>query len=104
MQTGLYTWLNHEVAEKSAVLETVDVLCFDLLSIFLPTSDQNYVISFVVPNQKQLTALAHQKGIEGTWEQICNHPIMEREVLKAIKEVATSSKFHIVSSIRFGQN
>ncbi|XP_017329799.1 long-chain-fatty-acid--CoA ligase 4 [Ictalurus punctatus] len=55
-------------------------------------SDQNYVISFVVPNQKKLTALAHQKGIEGSWMDICNHPVMEMEVLKEIKEVATSIK------------
>ncbi|XP_030620486.1 long-chain-fatty-acid--CoA ligase 4 [Chanos chanos] len=55
-------------------------------------SDQNYVISFVVPNQKKLTALANQKGIKGTWEEICHHPVMEMEVLREIKEVATSIK------------
>lgn len=84
---------------KIGVLEMADVLYFDLSSISLPTSDQNYVISFVVPNQKQLTSLAHQKGIEGTWEQICNHPLMEREVLKAIKEVATSSKLNSILTV-----
>lgn len=61
----------------------------------MPTSDQNYVISFIVPNQKKLTALASQKGIEGTWEEICNHPVMEREVLREIKEVATSSEYNL---------
>ncbi|XP_064834209.1 long-chain-fatty-acid--CoA ligase 4-like isoform X1 [Oncorhynchus masou masou] len=55
-------------------------------------SDQNYVISFVVPNQKQLTILANKNGISVAWEEICNHPAMEKEVLKAIKEVATSIK------------
>ncbi|KAM4621599.1 long-chain-fatty-acid--CoA ligase 4 [Polymixia lowei] len=55
-------------------------------------SDQNYVISFVVPNQKKLTELAKQRGIAGTWEEICTNPDMEREVLKAIKEVATTIK------------
>ncbi|XP_026872674.2 long-chain-fatty-acid--CoA ligase 4 [Electrophorus electricus] len=55
-------------------------------------SEQNYIISFVVPNQKKLTALANQKGITGTWEEICNHPVMEIEVLREIKEVATSIK------------
>uniref|UniRef100_A0A8C8GXX5 long-chain-fatty-acid--CoA ligase n=1 Tax=Oncorhynchus tshawytscha TaxID=74940 RepID=A0A8C8GXX5_ONCTS len=54
--------------------------------------DQNYVISFVVPNQKQLTILANKNGISVAWEEICNHPAMEKEVLKAIKEVATSIK------------
>ncbi|KAG9341746.1 hypothetical protein JZ751_018812 [Albula glossodonta] len=53
---------------------------------------KNYVISFVVPNQKRLTALANQKGIEGTFEEFCNNPIMEKEVLKEITEVAKSIK------------
>lgn len=65
-----------------------------------PCSDQNYVISFVVPNQKKLTELAKQRSIEGTWEEICTNPEMESEVLKAIKEVATNSKsFHIIAII-----
>lgn len=55
-------------------------------------SEQNYVISFVVPNQKRLTQLARQRGILGTWEEICTNPEMEREVLKEIKEVAINSK------------
>lgn len=55
-------------------------------------SEQNYVISFVVPNQKRLTELAKQRGIVGPWEEICTHPEMEREVLKEIKEVAVNSK------------
>lgn len=55
-------------------------------------SEENYVISFVVPNQKKLTELAKQRGITGAWEEICTHPEMEREVLKAIKEVAVNSK------------
>ncbi|KAG5263450.1 hypothetical protein AALO_G00264970 [Alosa alosa] len=66
-------------------------------------SDQNFVISFVVPNQKKLTTLADQKGIKGTWEDICRHPLMEMEVLREIKEVATSSKlqrFEIPMKVR----
>lgn len=50
------------------------------------------MISFVVPNQKSLTALAKQRGIVGTWEEICTHPEMEREVLREIKKVAANSK------------
>lgn len=85
LQAGEYVSLGKvESALKNCPL--IDNICA------YANSDQNYVISFVVPNQKQLTALAHQKGIEGTWEEICNHPVMEREVLKAIKEVANSIK------------
>ena len=64
----------------------------NLASNVYPCSDQNYVISFVVPNQKKLTELAKQRGIVGTWEEICTHPDMEREVLKEIKVVAANSK------------
>jgi len=55
-------------------------------------SDQSYVISFVVPNQKKLTELAEQKGISGTWAEICNNPTVEAEILREIKEVANKSK------------
>ena len=57
-----------------------------------PCSEQNYVISFVVPNQKKLMELAKQRGIACSWEELCTHPDMEREVLKGIKEVAATSK------------
>lgn len=50
------------------------------------------MISFVVPNQKKLTALAEQKGVSGTWADICNNPAMEAEILREIKEVADKSK------------
>ncbi|KAA8588499.1 hypothetical protein FQN60_009844 [Etheostoma spectabile] len=55
-------------------------------------SEQNYVISFVVPNQKRMTQLANQSGIVGEWEELCTHPDMEREVLNEIKKVAANNK------------
>lgn len=64
--------------------------CFVLFSNFF--SDQSYVISFVVPNQKRLTLLAQQKGVEGSWVDICNNPAMEAEILKEIREAANASK------------
>ncbi|XP_066570762.1 long-chain-fatty-acid--CoA ligase 4 isoform X2 [Amia ocellicauda] len=85
LQAGEYVSLGKvESALKNCSL--IDNICA------YANSDQNYVISFVVPNQKKLSALASKKGIEGTWEEICNHPTMETEVLKEIKEVATSIK------------
>lgn len=58
----------------------------------LSASDESYVISFVVPNQKQLLALARQKQVQGTWEEICNHPDMEKEVLRIITEAAVNGE------------
>ncbi|KAL7979972.1 hypothetical protein Chor_004441 [Crotalus horridus] len=55
-------------------------------------SNQSYVISFVVPNQKKLTALAEQRGMSDSWINICNNPVMESEVLKEIKDTANKMK------------
>ncbi|XP_016330390.1 long-chain-fatty-acid--CoA ligase 3-like [Sinocyclocheilus anshuiensis] len=66
-------------------------------------SEESYVIGFVVPNQKQLTALAEQKGIRGSWEEICNHAEMEKEVLCIITDAAITGKlerFEIPKKIR----
>ncbi|XP_053328966.1 long-chain-fatty-acid--CoA ligase 4 isoform X2 [Spea bombifrons] len=85
LQAGEYVSLGKvEAALKNCPL--IDNICA------YANSYQSYVISFVVPNQKKLTALAQQKGIEGAWEEICNNPTMEAEVLREIKEVAGSMK------------
>ncbi|KAG7457044.1 hypothetical protein MATL_G00242320 [Megalops atlanticus] len=66
-------------------------------------SDQSYVISFIVPNQKQLLALAEQRGVRGSWEEICNNSDMEKEVLRIITEAAVGAKlerFEIPRKIR----
>ncbi|XP_034403776.1 long-chain-fatty-acid--CoA ligase 3a [Cyclopterus lumpus] len=51
-------------------------------------SDETYVIGFVVPNQKQLLALAGQYGIRGPCEELCGSKAMEELVLKVITETA----------------
>uniref|UniRef100_A0A8D0ASG7 long-chain-fatty-acid--CoA ligase n=1 Tax=Sander lucioperca TaxID=283035 RepID=A0A8D0ASG7_SANLU len=55
-------------------------------------SDETYVIGFVVPNQKQLLALADQYGIRGTWEELCESKAMEELVLKIITEAALAAQ------------
>uniref|UniRef100_A0A665ULG5 long-chain-fatty-acid--CoA ligase n=1 Tax=Echeneis naucrates TaxID=173247 RepID=A0A665ULG5_ECHNA len=85
LQAGEYVSLGKvESALKNCPL--IDNICA------YANSDQNYVISFVVPNQKKLTELAKQRGIVAAWEEICTHPEMEREVLKEIKLVAANIK------------
>lgn len=56
--------------------------------LFLPRSDETYVIGFLVPNQRQLLALAGQYGIRGSREELCNSKAIEELVLKAITEAA----------------
>ncbi|KAM8850388.1 long-chain-fatty-acid--CoA ligase 3b [Spinachia spinachia] len=66
-------------------------------------SDQSYVISFVVPNHKQLMVLAEQMQLKGTREEMCNNAQMEKEVLRIITEAALSAKmerFEIPKKIR----
>ncbi|XP_019395959.1 PREDICTED: long-chain-fatty-acid--CoA ligase 4 isoform X2 [Crocodylus porosus] len=85
LQAGEYVSLAKvEAALKNCPL--IDNICA------YAKSDQSYVISFVVPNQKKLTALAGQKSVSGSWIDICNNPIMEAEILKEIKEVANKMK------------
>ncbi|XP_061835657.1 long-chain-fatty-acid--CoA ligase 3b [Nerophis lumbriciformis] len=85
LQAGEYVSLGKvEAVLKNCSL--VDNICA------YANSDQSYVISFVVPNQKQLMVLAERLQVRGTWEEICNSPLMEKEVLRIIKEAALSSK------------
>ncbi|XP_054890258.1 long-chain-fatty-acid--CoA ligase 4 [Poeciliopsis prolifica] len=85
LQAGEYVSLGKvESALKTCAL--IDNICA------YANSEQNYVISFVVPNQKKLTELAKHRGIGGKWEEICNHPEMEKEVLREITEVAAKIK------------
>uniref|UniRef100_A0A8C8FQ76 long-chain-fatty-acid--CoA ligase n=1 Tax=Oncorhynchus tshawytscha TaxID=74940 RepID=A0A8C8FQ76_ONCTS len=85
LQAGEYVSLGKvEAALKNCSL--IDNICA------YANSEQNYVISVVVPNQKMLTELARQRGVKGSWEEVCTHPAMEEVVLKEIKEVATSIK------------
>ncbi|XP_061878798.1 long-chain-fatty-acid--CoA ligase 3b isoform X1 [Entelurus aequoreus] len=85
LQAGEYVSLGKvEAVLKNCPL--VDNICA------YANSDQSYVISFVVPNQKQLMVLAERMQVRGTWEEICNSPSMEKEVLRIIKEAALSSK------------
>lgn len=96
LQAGEYVSLGKvEAALKNCPL--VDNICA------YANSDESYVIGFVVPNQKQLQTLAQQKGVKGSWEEICNRPDMEKEVLHIITEAAIIAKlerFEIPKKIR----
>ncbi|TRY89735.1 hypothetical protein DNTS_027612 [Danionella cerebrum] len=96
LQAGEYVSLGKvEAALKNSPL--IDNICV------YASSDQSYVISFVVPNQKHLTEVAKKSGIDGEWEEICNHATMEEQVLKVIKEIAVTSKlerFEVPQKIR----
>ncbi|XP_076843714.1 long-chain-fatty-acid--CoA ligase 4b [Brachyhypopomus gauderio] len=85
LQAGEYVSLGRvESALKNSPL--IDNVCA------YASSNQNYIIAFIVPNQKHLTELANRNGIEGEWEELCNNSVLEQEVLKAIKEVSTTNR------------
>lgn len=50
------------------------------------------MISFVVPNHKQLMALAEQMQIKDSWEELCNNSQMEEVVLRIITEAAITGR------------
>uniref|UniRef100_A0A8C2HJ34 long-chain-fatty-acid--CoA ligase n=1 Tax=Cyprinus carpio TaxID=7962 RepID=A0A8C2HJ34_CYPCA len=96
LQAGEYVSLGKvEAVLKNCAL--VDNICA------YANSEESYVIGFVVPNQKQLLALAKRKCVRGLWEELCNNPVIEEEVLKVITETALSAqleRFEIPQKIR----
>uniref|UniRef100_A0A673LBL2 long-chain-fatty-acid--CoA ligase n=1 Tax=Sinocyclocheilus rhinocerous TaxID=307959 RepID=A0A673LBL2_9TELE len=85
LQAGEYVSLGKvEAVLKNCAL--VDNICA------YANSEESYVIGFVVPNQKQLLALAERKCVRGLWEELCNNPIIEEEVLKVITETALTGE------------
>lgn len=96
LQAGEYVSLGKvEAVLKNCPL--VDNICA------YANSDESYVIGFVVPNQKQLLALAERKRVRGLWEELCNNPVIEEEVLRVITETALTAqleRFEIPWKIR----
>ncbi|XP_061684160.1 long-chain-fatty-acid--CoA ligase 3a [Syngnathoides biaculeatus] len=85
LQGGEYISLGKvEAALKNCPL--VDNICA------YARSDETYAIAFVVPNQKQLQALADLYGISGSREELCNNKIMEELVLKVINEATLAGQ------------
>ncbi|XP_054651262.1 long-chain-fatty-acid--CoA ligase 3a [Dunckerocampus dactyliophorus] len=78
LQTGEYVSLGTvEAMLKNCAM--VDSICA------YARSSESYVIAFVVPNQKQLQALADQYGVSGSREELCNNKVMVELVLNVIK-------------------
>ncbi|XP_056329819.1 long-chain-fatty-acid--CoA ligase 3a isoform X2 [Danio aesculapii] len=96
LQAGEYVSLGKvEAALKNCPL--VDNICA------YANSDESYVIGFVVPNQKQLLALAERKCVRGLWEELCNNPVIEEAVLTVMTEAALTAqleRFEIPRKIR----
>lgn len=73
-------------------MQTLFFFASDILLLLSSCSDETYVIGFVVPNQKQLLALANQYGITGSWDELCNSKAMEELVVKVITEAALAGR------------
>ncbi|XP_068601376.1 long-chain-fatty-acid--CoA ligase 3a isoform X2 [Brachionichthys hirsutus] len=96
LQAGEYVSLG----KVEAVLKGCPLL--DNICVYA-NSDETYVIGFVVPNQKQLLALADKYGIRGSREELCSSKAMEELVLKVINEAALDARlerFEIPRKIR----
>lgn len=77
---------------------------FSLVCCLLLCSDETYVIGFVVPNQKQLQALAEQYSVRGAWEELCTNKAMEELVLKVLTEAALAGEERPRDQTELGRN
>ena len=70
-----------------AKVETSLKLCpiIDNLCLYADSS-KVFTVALVVPNRKNLEALAHVVGIgdEVQWPELCDHPAIEKEVLSKL--------------------
>ncbi|XP_063061074.1 long-chain-fatty-acid--CoA ligase 3a [Engraulis encrasicolus] len=96
LQAGEYVSLGKvEAALKNCPY--VDNICV------YANSDESYVIGFVVPNQKLLLALAEEKGVAGSWAELCESPVLEVAVLNIITEAGSAAqleRFEVPRKIR----
>ncbi|XP_078694034.1 long-chain-fatty-acid--CoA ligase 4-like isoform X1 [Branchiostoma floridae x Branchiostoma belcheri] len=97
LQAGEYVSLGKvEAALKNNSL--VDNICV------YASSDQHYAIALVVPNHKHLKNLSDKMELKSDqWEELCNNPDLEKEVLKVLHKVAKEAKlerFEIPQKVR----
>lgn len=50
-------------------------------------STETFAIAIIVPHKKQLEELAASKGIEGSFEELCNNTAVKVEVVSALTKV-----------------
>ncbi|XP_048247393.1 fatty acid CoA ligase Acsl3-like isoform X1 [Haliotis rufescens] len=86
LQAGEYVSLSKvETAVKVSPL--VDQICVCADSLY------NYTVALVVPNQKNLTKLAQELGINGVeFNQLCQNTSLVKEVLKRLSVLSAKSK------------
>lgn len=87
LQAGEYVSLGKVEAElKTCPL--VDNICV------YGESSKDHCIALVVPNQQHLAELATKKGIKDkSFEQLCNHPDVEKAVIQEITVHGKKSKY-----------
>jgi long-chain acyl-CoA synthetase len=86
LQAGEYVSLGKvETALKMSAM--VDNICI------YADSYKMFTVALIVPSPKQLKALAAQKSLQyESYEDLCDHPEMEKELLKALQQQAVKAK------------
>lgn len=89
LQAGEYVSLSKvETAVKVSPL--VDQICVCADSLY------NYTVALVVPNQKNLTKLAQELGINGVeFNQLCQNTSLVKEVLKRLSVLSAKCLYHL---------
>ncbi|XP_014781246.1 long-chain-fatty-acid--CoA ligase 5 [Octopus bimaculoides] len=69
-------------------IENIYLLCPLISQIFVAgDSLQSYIVAIVVPNDENLLELAKLKGIEGTFEELCDNKEIKSIILTDIQEI-----------------
>lgn len=69
-------------------IENIYLLCPLISQIFVAgESLQSYIIAIIVPNDENLLELAKLKGIEGSFEELCENKEIKNFVLKDLQEI-----------------
>jgi len=88
-----------------AKVETALKLCplIDNLCLYA-NSSKMFTVCLVVPNRKNLEALAQLTGInnEVHWPELCDHPIIEQQVLSRLHAHGLKCNAHLLTSLFCG--
>ena len=94
LQAGEYVSLG-KVETSLKLCQLIDNLCL------YADSSKMFTVCLVVPNRKNLEALAQRIGIgdDVLWPELCDHPAIEQEVLKQLQAHGLKCNWFFVSDI-----
>lgn len=87
LQAGEYVSLGKVEAELKTC-SLIENICV------IGDSTKQFTVALIVPNQKHLEDIAGRQGVTGTFESLCESPVVEQAVIKEMAEHAKKCMFH----------